>query len=507
MHRNTLSLSRIAFATALVIAAGSATAADLYGGGATFPAPAYVGDAYNATTPNKARLSRAASIIAPAVGFNVAGLSNSATGPSAGKTPVFAFVADGLSYCQTGSGTGKKVLNQDTVAANGACGDAASPAATGFSALSPTPDFIGTDSPTSTADYTTFNTNMQATRGAITQIPVLAGAIGIPYNKSTVASLDLNAEKVCKIFGKVVTNWSDPVLGLSGVSGPITVVYRTDGSGTSFAFSSYLSSACASFGISITPNQNFATAVGGAGAGWVGANGNGGVVSAVKNTAGAIAYADIAEILAQSATYAKVNTFDPAVMPVWLNLTGASLVSNKVLDGATQNAIPGTHSAAEQTCMKLIPPNTNVSGAYPIVAYTYINTYYTGHAATQSTALKNLLRVFYSTKLVGASPFRAVRICRRATPTCTRTACSAARPTPRSTTASTDPGYRRRGGMGRRAALTRMRHRAGTARPPRRQRSHASTALRATAGPFCVAAHGRLEEEANEKTPRRNRGA
>ncbi|MFD1298066.1 substrate-binding domain-containing protein [Lysobacter gummosus] len=401
MHRNTLSLSRIAFATALVIAAGSATAADLYGGGATFPAPAYVGDAYNATTPNKARLSRAASIIAPAVGFNVAGLSNSATGPSAGKTPVFAFVADGLSYCQTGSGTGKKVLNQDTVAANGACGDAASPAATGFSALSPTPDFIGTDSPTSTADYTTFNTNMQATRGAITQIPVLAGAIGIPYNKSTVASLDLNAEKVCKIFGKVVTNWSDPVLGLSGVSGPITVVYRTDGSGTSFAFSSYLSSACASFGISITPNQNFATAVGGAGAGWVGANGNGGVVSAVKNTAGAIAYADIAEILAQSATYAKVNTFDPAVMPVWLNLTGASLVSNKVLDGATQNAIPGTHSAAEQTCMKLIPPNTNVSGAYPIVAYTYINTYYTGHAATQSTALKNLLRVFYSTKLVG----------------------------------------------------------------------------------------------------------
>ncbi|MGO4779309.1 hypothetical protein AB4084_27955, partial [Lysobacter sp. 2RAB21] len=70
MHRNTLSLSRIAFATALVIAAGSATAADLYGGGATFPAPAYVGDAYTYTTP-QARLSRAAGVTTPAVAFSV----------------------------------------------------------------------------------------------------------------------------------------------------------------------------------------------------------------------------------------------------------------------------------------------------------------------------------------------------------------------------------------------------------------------------------------------------
>ena len=40
-------LSRIVLASLLIAAAGSATAADLYGGGATFPAPAYVGDAYN----------------------------------------------------------------------------------------------------------------------------------------------------------------------------------------------------------------------------------------------------------------------------------------------------------------------------------------------------------------------------------------------------------------------------------------------------------------------------
>lgn len=406
MHRNTLSLSRIAFATALVIAAGSATAADLYGGGATFPAPAYVGDAYNYTTP-KARLSRAAAVTTPAVAFSVAGLSNNAAGPNAGLIPVFATPAtDGLSYCQTGSGTGKKVLNQDALVATGACGDASSAAATGFSALSPTPDFIGTDSPTSTADYTTFNTNMHATRGAITQIPVLAGAVAVPYNKAGVpALLALNAEKVCKIFGKVITTWNDPALGLSGVTGSIKVVYRTDGSGTSFAFSSYLSTACSAWGISVTPNQNFATAVGGAGAGWIGASGNGGVVSNVKSTDGTIAYADLAEVIAQAANYATVNGYNPTGLPASLNLTTASLVQARVLDGATQNVIPTATPAlttAQQNCLKLVPPSTTVSNAYPIVAFTYINTYYSGHAAAQATALKNLLKTYYTVNASGA---------------------------------------------------------------------------------------------------------
>ena len=247
---------------------------------------------------------------------------------------------------------------------------------------------------------------MHATRIAITQIPVLAGAVAVPYNKAGVpALLALNAEKVCKIFGKTVTTWNDPVLGLSGVSGPIKVVYRTDGSGTSFAVSSYLSTACSAWGISITPNQNFATAVGGAGAGWIGASGNGGVVSNVQSTDGTIAYADLAEVLAQSANYATVNGQNPSSLPASLNLTTASLVQARVLDGATQNVIPTATPAlttAQQNCLKLIPPSVTVSGAYPILAFTYINTYHSGHAATQSTALKNLLRSFYAVNASGA---------------------------------------------------------------------------------------------------------
>ena len=134
MHRNKLHISLLAVSV-LMAAAGSATAADLYAGGATFPAPAYVGDLYNSLSP-KARLSRDAAITAPAVAFSVAALGNS-TGTN---VPVFAkyrtlFPSDAVSYCQTGSGTGKKVLNNDTVFANGNCGDASSAAATCFNAL------------------------------------------------------------------------------------------------------------------------------------------------------------------------------------------------------------------------------------------------------------------------------------------------------------------------------------------------------------------------------------
>ncbi|MBW8811388.1 MAG: substrate-binding domain-containing protein, partial [Lysobacter sp.] len=237
MHRNKLHISLLAVSV-LMAAAGSATAADLYAGGATFPAPAYVGDLYNSLSP-KARLSRDAAITAPAVGFSVAGLGNS----TGSKVPVFAkyrtlFPSDAVSYCQTGSGTGKKVLNNDTVFANGNCGDASSAAATGFTALSTTPDFIGTDSPISTADYNTFNTNMASTRTAIVQIPTIAGAIALPFkdNAATgLTSVALTTQQVCQIYSAQITDWADSRLGLtlSGSPHPITIVYRSEGSGTS----------------------------------------------------------------------------------------------------------------------------------------------------------------------------------------------------------------------------------------------------------------------------------
>ncbi|UOF17225.1 substrate-binding domain-containing protein [Lysobacter capsici] len=410
MHRNKLHISLLAVSV-LMAAAGSATAADLYAGGATFPAPAYVGDLYNSLSP-KARLSRDAAITAPAVGFSVAGLGNS----TGSKVPVFAkyrtlFPSDAVSYCQTGSGTGKKVLNNDTVFANGNCGDASSAAATGFTALSTTPDFIGTDSPISTADYNTFNTNMASTRTAIVQIPTIAGAIALPFkdNAATgLTSVALTTQQVCQIYSAQITDWADSRLGLtlSGSPHPITIVYRSEGSGTSFAFTSYLAAQCnGKFGVAagyFKPDQSFAAAVTQAGslpayAAVSPQSGNSGVVSKVKTTTDALGYADIAEVLSQGVMYASVNGFDPAALPASISITPANLLSGQVLNGATTAAVPGSAPAAAKNCLRLVSPAAPISSAYPIVAITYVAGYYAGNPAANVTPIKNLFKLFYDT--------------------------------------------------------------------------------------------------------------
>ena len=404
MHRNKLHVGLLA-ATAVLVFAGSANAADLYGGGATFPAPAYVGDFYNGTSP-VAKLSRDSAITLPAVSFSVAGLGNS-TGT---KIPVFKdyhtrYSADAVSYCQTGSGTGKKILNNDGVFANGDC----SPAGiTGFSAISgqSAPDFIGTDAPIATADYNTFIANMASTRTAIVQIPVLAGAIALPF-KDTVGGLTsvaLNTEQVCRIFAGDIKNWNDSRL-TSPVAGshPITIVYRSEGSGTSFAFTSYLAAQCnGKFGLAadfFKPNQSYATAAASALPNYSASSaqaGNNGVVSKVKTTTDAIGYADIAEVLSQGVMYASVNGYDPATFgsagPV--SLAPASLLQAKVLDGATVNDVPASVAAPARNCTRLVAPTATISAAYPIAAVTYLVAYNAGNG-TKATANKNLFKQFY----------------------------------------------------------------------------------------------------------------
>ncbi|MEH6420004.1 PstS family phosphate ABC transporter substrate-binding protein, partial [Pseudomonas sp. CGJS7] len=418
MHRNMLTLSRLAIATVAFAAAGSAAAVDLYGGGATFPAPAYVGDLYNSTTP-KARLSRSAGMLPSVTAYQAAGLGNS-TGT---LVPVFSkyasLTSNKVSYCQTGSGMGKNVLNQNGIFANGQCFDnaTASKDITGFTSNDPVTDFIGSDSPISTADYNTFNTNMSATRGAIVQIPTLAGAIAIPYNETNVPAglqpLALTTEQVCKIYGRQFTLWSQ--VNASLPANAIKIVYRKDGSGTTFAFTSFLTAKCnTAYGTSFSPNQNFAAAMGAQdpadptlvpGAwGWTAATGNNNVVSTVKTTADAAGYADVAEVVNQSAKYALVDGFNPTTMPASLNILPASIQQGLVLNGAATAAVPGSGTTAQKNCLKLVSSSAPISGAYPIVAVTYINAYYSGNGSTKAPALRDLLKLFYNTTNAPALP-------------------------------------------------------------------------------------------------------
>ncbi|MDL5364329.1 substrate-binding domain-containing protein [Xanthomonas sp. NCPPB 2654] len=410
LNLNISRFSAIAVAVA-ALSSGSAMAAEnLYGGGATFPAQPYVGTGYLTPNPD-ARLSTNAGNT-PGTGFTVSGIAaGSVFGTYKTNT------TNNVSYCQTGSGLGKTALNG--AIANQSCRDfSATPV--GFSAptsTSNTPDFIGTDSPLSTNDYSTFLGGANAAaRVGLVQIPTIAGAIALPHNDS-VDNVALTTAQVCQIYSGQVSNWSS-IPGVTGSAGPIKIVYRTDGSGTSFAFTSFLAARCngtanVPSGFVFTPNQSFTAALpGGASAVYgtrgVSASGNAGVVAAVLSTANAdaLGYADIGEVVAQAADYATVNGFDPALFgknasgvptPISINPT-TGLLAGRVLDGATVNLVPGSGSTAVKNCVRLVSPSAAIANAYPIAAITYLAGYVNGNgSAAHIQALKDLYGQFYNT--------------------------------------------------------------------------------------------------------------
>jgi len=392
LNRN--GVTKLAIGTLLALSAGSVLAADLYGGGATFPAQAYVGNDFLKYTPNR-RLSR--NVTAPAA------TSATLTPPNTVFARYSTATSNRISYCQTGSGTGKSILIGvgSVINANGACGDFSGKPA-GFSSVSASPDYIGTDSPITQDDATKFTGGPRAARNGIFQIPTIAGSIALPRH-SGIKNADLNTEQVCKIYSARITNWSG--ITNSGSTAPIHVVYREDGSGTSFAFTSYLAAACnGKFGIPANyfkPNQSYAAAVPAAGsqaplyAASTKVNGNPDMVTKVKALANATGYADYSEVAAQAASFPTVNKVTPAQPALSGAVKIPAPLSGRVLDA--NNAPVAVTGIANANCLRLVNPRVNPTGVtYPILAYTYINGYVGGNAA-KATALRSLLGSFLST--------------------------------------------------------------------------------------------------------------
>lgn len=333
--------------------------APLYAGGATLPAIAYVGSSWlnintapttasannygtgavrqsvttgeytlaGTTTSATANTGAVVNLFTPPAGvtgvlsWDVAG-NSSATPATVGagqaiadKTSLFgAFAASGtakaptpdISYCQTGSGTGRKTLyGLSGFVASNACTDY-SASSKGFGAPAGVDlAFSASDAPLNATEYAAFLTNRTAKVEPV-QIPAVAGAIAVIYNPGTsgaTGQVILTESQICQIFAGQITNWSQ--LG-AYASQPITLVYRSDDSGTSFNFTNHLSAVCPT----AIPNavstfvtaSNYAATTGGntVPTSAVGASGNGGVVNTVLATAGAIGYAEVADALARA---------------------------------------------------------------------------------------------------------------------------------------------------------------------------------------------------------------
>ena len=194
----------------------------------------------------------------------------------------------------------------------------------------------------------------------IVHIPTALGAVVVIYNLQGVTDLNLDADNIAGIFLGKIKKWNDPAIAAnnSGATLPdkaILVAHRSDGSGTTNAFTTYLD----------TVSPEWHTAVGkGKEVKWptgVGAQGNDGVATAVKQTDGAVGYAELQYAVQANLSSAKVKNAD-----------------GQFVAGSTDGVTAAAEGAvADFPADFRANPIINGKGAtaYPIASYTYLLVY------------------------------------------------------------------------------------------------------------------------------------
>jgi len=227
-----------------------------------------------------------------------------------------------------------------------------------------TVDFGGSDAPVKEEDLDA---------AGLVQVPTVMGGVTIVINVPGIESgqLKLDGPTAASIFRGAITKWNDPaIVKLNpGVALPdlaITVAHRSDGSGTTFAFSNYLAKQSMAFmrevGAGNTVNWP-SNAVGG--------KGNPGVAANVQKIKGAIGYVDIADAMKNKMNFVALK-----------NKAGNYIVPN-------QDAVADAAAGANFKVRGMAPDLLDQShkNAWPITTATYILAYEKGSDAAKQKAV------------------------------------------------------------------------------------------------------------------------
>ena len=195
----------------------------------------------------------------------------------------------------------------------------------------------------------------EAASGPVVHIPITMGAVSVGYNLP-VDDLKLDGDALSAIYLGQITQWNDPRIaalnpGVQLPPTPIVVVHRSEGSGTTFIFTSYLSAV----------NTVWKSKVGAAGAvKWpagIGAKGSEGVSGQVTSTPGGIGYFEMA--------YARENHIKSALLK---NAAGQFVAPS--VEGA---ADAGAGAAANMPAdLKAVFVNAPGEASYPIAGFSWI---------------------------------------------------------------------------------------------------------------------------------------
>ena len=240
-----------------------------------------------------------------------------------------------VNYQAIGSGGGRKAFINQTVA------------------------FGATDDPISEKDI------KKVSRGVV-QIPTVGGSIAVAYNKPG-CTLKLTQKQVVSIFMGSINNWKQLGCG----DGSIRVVHRSDGSGTTAAFTESLQSFSKEWTLGSGKSVNWKVGVGG--------KGNDGVAGSLTTTQGSIGYLN--------------QAFVKGVLK-------AAAVQNKAGQFVLPNATSGAKALASIKLDKNLAgsnPNPSASGAYPIATLTYLLFYAKGNGS-KAAGLREMITLMLSDK-------------------------------------------------------------------------------------------------------------
>ncbi len=249
-----------------------------------------------------------------------------------------------INYQSSGSGAGIKALGDKTV------------------------DFGASDAPLGAKDKLP---------APVATIPMVGGAVVLAYNlPGAPAGLKMSGDAIAGIFLGKITRWNDPALaalnpGVTLPATPIAVAHRSDGSGTTNIFTTYLAAVSPTWKTTIGAGKSVDWPVG------TGGKGNDGVTSSIKSAAGGFGYVELA--------YAKQNKLPYAAVE---NAAGQFVSPD----------VAGVTAAAEGSLAKvqkdITAPIANAPGAkaYPIAGFTYIMVYKTAPNPAKGAATKAFLK-------------------------------------------------------------------------------------------------------------------
>ena len=234
-------------------------------------------------------------------------------------------------------------------------------------------DFAGSDAFLSEKEMTEMN--------PVIHIPTCMGAVVLAYNLEGVNELKLSGEVIADIFAGEIKMWNDARLAAlnPGVTLPaeaIIPVFRSDGSGTTFVFTDYLTKVSPMWASKYGAGKSVNFPSGQA------AKGNPGVAGVIKQTKNAIGYVGSEYAFAQKIAYAQIqNQRGEFVEP-----------SSESISAAASGEIP-----ADTRCSIT---NADATGAYPISTFTWMIIYkeqnYSDRSKEQAVATLDLLKYILS---------------------------------------------------------------------------------------------------------------